>query len=160
MSIGENCMKICLVVLVYRIQTHRRGGGALSHKILLASALLYVVSMLLSITARIEILNFVFNQSILDSGNMYVHFNNRLSHSHSNQFLGYNHTRRWTECSTDNLALMILNKQFSFHAREPRSDYVINRIRYGLSAPDEDKRIGDTSCRYYGWGSRRNVSTC
>ncbi|XP_045774566.1 uncharacterized protein LOC123873652 [Maniola jurtina] len=68
---------------------------------------------------------------------------------------GYNHTLRWQACSTDNLALLVLNQQFSFHKREPHTEYIINRVRYGVIS-DLNKRIGDTSCRFYGWGSRRN----
>ncbi|XP_059052548.1 uncharacterized protein LOC131847101 [Achroia grisella] len=80
---------------------------------------------------------------------------NRLVH-HLCIHRGYNHTRRWIECSPDNVALLVLNQQFSFHKRELGSDFVINRVRYGTSAPKDDHRIGDSSCRYYGWGSRRN----
>lgn len=72
-------------------------------------------------------------------------------------YLGYNHTLRWEACSTDNLALLVLNQQFSFHKREPHTEFILNRARYGV-AKDLQKRIGDTSCRFYGWGSRRNVS--
>ncbi|XP_021207400.1 uncharacterized protein LOC101736819 [Bombyx mori] len=69
---------------------------------------------------------------------------------------GYNHTSRWVQCSTDNLAILVLNEHFSFQKRETGSDYVVNRVRYGTSAPRDQSRIGDTTCRYYGWGSRRN----
>ncbi|XP_037293249.1 kallikrein 1-related peptidase b27 isoform X2 [Manduca sexta] len=69
---------------------------------------------------------------------------------------GYNHTSRWEECTTDNLALLVLNQQFSVYKREPGADYVINRVRYGITEPKEDSRIGDPTCRLYGWGSRRN----
>ncbi|CAG4942460.1 unnamed protein product [Parnassius apollo] len=69
---------------------------------------------------------------------------------------GYNHTMRWKDCTTDNLALMILNQQFSFHAPENGAQYVLNRIRYGASAPRVENRINDKSCSFYGWGSRRN----
>ncbi|XP_069361082.1 uncharacterized protein [Maniola hyperantus] len=68
---------------------------------------------------------------------------------------GYNHTLRWQACATDNLALLVLNQQYSFHKREPHTEYIINRVRYGVIS-DLNKRIGDTSCRFYGWGSRRN----
>nr|XP_026495771.1 uncharacterized protein LOC113400430 [Vanessa tameamea] len=68
---------------------------------------------------------------------------------------GYNHTMRWQACSPDNLALLVLNQQFSFHKREPNTEFIINRVRYGIIG-DIDKRIGDPTCRYYGWGSRRN----
>lgn len=71
--------------------------------------------------------------------------------------LGYNHTLRFKECSPDNLALLVLNQQFSFHKREPNTEYIINRVRYGVVS-DPNKRISDPTCRFYGWGSRRNVS--
>ncbi|XP_023943116.1 uncharacterized protein LOC112049466 [Bicyclus anynana] len=68
---------------------------------------------------------------------------------------GYNHTLRWEACTTDNLALLVLSNQFSFNKREPHAEYILNRARYGVIS-DLNKRIGDTSCRFYGWGSRRN----
>ncbi|XP_050549916.1 azurocidin [Spodoptera frugiperda] len=69
---------------------------------------------------------------------------------------GYNTSQRWTDCLTDNLALLVLNTQFSFNMREPGSDFLLNRVRYGVSAPRDESLFSDTSCRYYGWGSRRN----
>ncbi|CAF4879301.1 unnamed protein product [Pieris macdunnoughi] len=68
---------------------------------------------------------------------------------------GYNHTSRWMRCSPDNLALLVLNQQFFFHKREPGTAYVLNRVRYGVTT-NLEKRIGDPTCHYFGWGSRRN----
>ncbi|CAH2092951.1 unnamed protein product [Euphydryas editha] len=68
---------------------------------------------------------------------------------------GYNHTMRWHACSADNLALLVLNQQFSFHKREPNTEYIINRVRYGEFA-GLDKQVNEKSCKYFGWGSRRN----
>ncbi|CAH2092952.1 unnamed protein product [Euphydryas editha] len=70
-------------------------------------------------------------------------------------FAGYNHTMRWHACSADNLALLVLNQQFSFHKREPNTEYIINRVRYGEFA-GLDKQVNEKSCKYFGWGSRRN----
>lgn len=69
---------------------------------------------------------------------------------------GFNTSHRWSDCLTDNLALLILNQQFSFNKREPGSDFLLNRVRYGMSTPRDDTLYSDTTCRYYGWGSRRN----
>ncbi|XP_050682319.1 uncharacterized protein LOC126977511 [Leptidea sinapis] len=68
---------------------------------------------------------------------------------------GYNHSMRWNECSPDNLALLVLGQQFSFNSRESGSDFLPNRVRYGTTA-ELKKHIGDTTCHYFGWGSRRN----
>ncbi|XP_045500551.1 uncharacterized protein LOC123698000 [Colias croceus] len=68
---------------------------------------------------------------------------------------GYNHSNRWMDCSRDNIALLLVTQQFFFHKREPGTAYVLNRVRYGVSN-DIQKRIGDPSCHYFGWGSRRN----
>ncbi|KAH9633249.1 hypothetical protein HF086_006851 [Spodoptera exigua] len=67
---------------------------------------------------------------------------------------GYNTSQRWSDCLTDNLALLVLNTQFSFNKREPGTDFLLNRVRYGT--PRDDSIYSDTSCKYYGWGSRRN----
>ncbi|KAJ8715079.1 hypothetical protein PYW08_005060 [Mythimna loreyi] len=69
---------------------------------------------------------------------------------------GYNTSMRWADCLTDNLALLVLTKQFSFNKREMKTDFLINRVRYGVSAPKDESLFKDTSCKYYGWGSRRN----
>lgn len=69
---------------------------------------------------------------------------------------GYNTSLRWVDCMTDNMALLVLNYQFSFHKREPGADYLLNRVRYGITAPRDESLYTDTSCKYYGWGSRRN----
>ncbi|CAK1586990.1 unnamed protein product [Parnassius mnemosyne] len=69
---------------------------------------------------------------------------------------GYNHTMRWKVCTSDNLALLILNQQFSFHMHENGAEYIVNRVRYGVAAPNGEARYKDRSCRFYGWGSRRN----
>ncbi|CAG9564692.1 unnamed protein product [Danaus chrysippus] len=68
---------------------------------------------------------------------------------------GYNHSMRWEGCSPDNLALICLNKPFVFNKREPYTEYILNRARYGVAINSEN-RIRDKSCRFYGWGSRRN----
>lgn len=72
--------------------------------------------------------------------------------------VGYNSSLRWTDCHVDNIALLVLGQQYSFHKREPGSDYLLNRIRYGISTPKDESLYKDTSCQYFGWGSRRNVS--
>ncbi|KAJ8712343.1 hypothetical protein PYW07_005185 [Mythimna separata] len=69
---------------------------------------------------------------------------------------GYNSSQRWADCLTDNLALLVLTKQFSFNKREAGTGFLINRIRYGVLASKEDTLFKDTTCRYYGFGSRRN----
>ncbi|XP_068617925.1 azurocidin-like isoform X2 [Battus philenor] len=69
---------------------------------------------------------------------------------------GYNHTMRWKDCNSDNLALMILDRQFSFYKQEEGADYIINRVRYGVSSPSISSLYKDRSCKFYGWGSRRN----
>ncbi|XP_028168664.1 transmembrane protease serine 6-like isoform X2 [Ostrinia furnacalis] len=69
---------------------------------------------------------------------------------------GYNHTMRWKTCASANLGLLVLSKQFSFHQRESGADYVVNRLRYGLTPTNTLRRVEDLHCRYYGWGSRRN----
>ncbi|PZC78904.1 hypothetical protein B5X24_HaOG217098 [Helicoverpa armigera] len=69
---------------------------------------------------------------------------------------GYNTSQRWTDCMIDNLALLVLNHQFSFNKREEGSDFLLNRVRYGVSAPRDESLYSDTSCKYFGWGSRRN----
>ncbi|KOB72588.1 putative tryptase 5 [Operophtera brumata] len=71
-------------------------------------------------------------------------------------FPGYNHSQRWTHCAADNIALLVFDKEYSFHSKEDGMDYVVNRIRYLSSANNVKTRVGDKSCRYYGWGSRRN----
>ncbi|XP_072944858.1 azurocidin-like [Epargyreus clarus] len=68
---------------------------------------------------------------------------------------GYNNTMRWSSCTADNIALLCLNQQFTFHLREPGTEFVLNRLRYGVSN-NVEKRIGDPTCEFYGWGSRRN----
>ncbi|XP_013180271.1 PREDICTED: lectizyme-like [Papilio xuthus] len=68
---------------------------------------------------------------------------------------GYNHSLRWKDCQPDNLALLILSEQFSFHQPEEGADYVVNKVRYGSAAPRVETRHRDRSCRLYGWGSRR-----
>ncbi|VVD01182.1 unnamed protein product [Leptidea sinapis] len=49
----------------------------------------------------------------------------------------------------------VLGQQFSFNSRESGSDFLPNRVRYGTTA-ELKKHIGDTTCHYFGWGSRRN----
>lgn len=65
---------------------------------------------------------------------------------------------RWEGCSADNLALICLNKPFVFNKRETYTEFLLNRARYGVAISPEN-RIRDKSCRFYGWGSRRNVSS-
>ncbi|XP_026726349.1 uncharacterized protein LOC113492845 isoform X2 [Trichoplusia ni] len=69
---------------------------------------------------------------------------------------GYNTSLRWSDCMTDNIALLVLSYQFSFHQPEEGADFLINRVRYGVTAPRDESLYTDTSCKYYGWGSRRN----
>lgn len=69
---------------------------------------------------------------------------------------GYNHTFRWEQCTADNLALLVLDHQFSFNQKEEGADYIINRARYGASMKNGEKLYEDKTCRYYGYGSRRN----
>lgn len=69
---------------------------------------------------------------------------------------GYNHSSRWIECTPDNLALLILNHQYSFHKREPGADFVINRVRYGVKEQPTGWQSDTKTCTFYGWGSRRN----
>ncbi|XP_075980565.1 uncharacterized protein LOC142979510 [Anticarsia gemmatalis] len=67
---------------------------------------------------------------------------------------GFNSSAKWCDCSPDNLGLLVLSKQFSFSVREYGTDFVINRVRYGVTAANGIYE--DSSCRYFGWGSRRN----
>lgn len=68
---------------------------------------------------------------------------------------------RWKDCSTANVALLVLNDQFSFFRHEPGADYVLNRLRYAtfpkIDFQDQNEHI---RCHYYGWGSRRSVRMC
>ncbi|XP_047992490.1 serine protease 29-like [Leguminivora glycinivorella] len=68
----------------------------------------------------------------------------------------YNHTGRWDYCPTDNIALLVLNSQFAMRHYEPKTEYIINRVRYGVSLYDLIEKNVELQCRYYGWGSRRN----
>ncbi|KAJ2945645.1 hypothetical protein O0L34_g472 [Tuta absoluta] len=67
---------------------------------------------------------------------------------------GYNHTLHWTACSPDNIALLLLQKQFHLHEREPGTEFVMNRLRYGVLSTQSP--VANTNCKFYGWGSRRN----
>ncbi|CAB3253366.1 unnamed protein product [Arctia plantaginis] len=53
-----------------------------------------------------------------------------------------------------NLALLVLSQQF--HVRDINADFVLKRLRYGAPTPKFTNMFEDTTCRYYGWGSRRN----
>ncbi|RVE41926.1 hypothetical protein evm_013420 [Chilo suppressalis] len=69
---------------------------------------------------------------------------------------GYNNTQKFKECSSLNLALLVLNKPFSFHEYEPGADFIINRLRYGSSSKLAPRALENQKCHYYGFGSRRN----
>ncbi|KAL4709064.1 hypothetical protein ACJJTC_005925 [Scirpophaga incertulas] len=68
---------------------------------------------------------------------------------------GFNQTTRWSECAEANLALIVLNSQYSFNTREPKTQFIIRRLRYGIS-PQVRRNEEIMHCHYYGWGSRRN----
>ncbi|XP_063625554.1 uncharacterized protein LOC134797263 [Cydia splendana] len=68
----------------------------------------------------------------------------------------YNHSGRWEHCVTDNIALLVLNSQFAMRQYEPNTEYIMNRLRYGVSMEALVEKKADIKCRYFGWGSRRN----
>ncbi|XP_061718573.1 serine protease 29-like [Cydia pomonella] len=68
----------------------------------------------------------------------------------------YNHSGRWDHCTTDNIALLVLNSQFVMRHFEPNTEYIMNRVRYGVGMEALAETKVDLKCRYYGWGSRRN----
>ncbi|XP_063537546.1 uncharacterized protein LOC134746905 [Cydia strobilella] len=68
----------------------------------------------------------------------------------------YNHSGRWEHCVTDNIALLVLNSQFVMRQYEPNTEYIMNRVRYGVGMDALVEKNVDLRCRYHGWGSRRN----
>ncbi|XP_026321350.1 kallikrein-1-like [Hyposmocoma kahamanoa] len=69
---------------------------------------------------------------------------------------GFNSTGLRKDCATDNIALLVISKPYSASEREPLTEYVINRVRYGGYTPQNNMDKKELECHFYGWGSRRN----
>lgn len=71
---------------------------------------------------------------------------------------GYNSTERGKDCSTDNVALLVIEKPYFSSEREAATEFVISRVRYGQYIPQNNMERNELDCHFFGWGSRRNVS--